>query len=104
MAYTVEFAPEALEQLAALYRYISTAASAETAQRYTDAIVTHCEELRTFPHRGNQRDDIRPGLRITNYRKRAVIAFAVDANQFSILGIFYGGQDFEAAMQFELDD
>jgi plasmid stabilization system protein ParE len=104
MAYTVEFAPEVLEQLAALYRYISTAASPETAQRYTDAIVTHCEELRTFPHRGNQRDDIRPGLRITNYRKRAVIAFAVDANQVSILGIFYGGQDFEAAMQSELDD
>lgn len=24
---------------------------------YTDAIVTHCEELRTFPHRGNQRDN-----------------------------------------------
>lgn len=104
MAYTVEFAPEALEQLAALYRYISTAASPETAQRYTDAIVTHCEELRTFPHRGNQRDDIRPGLRITNYRKRAVIAFAVDAKRVSILGIFYGGQDFEAALQFELDD
>lgn len=104
MAYTVEFAPEALEQLAALYRYIATAASPETAQRYTDAIVTHCEELRTFPHRGNQRDDIRPGLRITNYRKRAVIAFAVDAKQVSILGIFYGGQDFETALQFELDD
>lgn len=104
MAYTVEFAPEALEQLAALYRYISTAASPETAQRYTDAILTHCEELRTFPLRGNQRDDIRPCLRITNYRKRAVIAFAVDAKQVSILGIFYGGQDFEAALQFGLDD
>lgn len=104
MAYTVEFAPEALEQLAALYRYISTAASPETAQRYTDAIVTHCEELRTFPHRGSQRADIRPGLRITNYRKRAVIAFTVDAKQVSILGIFYGGQNFETALQFELDD
>ncbi|PKA67319.1 plasmid stabilization system protein ParE [Pseudomonas baetica] len=104
MAYTVEFAPEALEQLAALYRYIATAASPETAQRYTDAIVSHCEELRTFPHRGNQRDDIRPGLRITNYRKRAVIAFAVDAKQVAILGIFYGGQNFEAALQLELDD
>lgn len=100
----VEFAPEALEQLAALYRYIATAASPEIAQRYTDAIVTHCEELRTFPHRGNQRDDIRPGLRITNYRKRAVIAFVVDAKQVSILGVFYGGQDLKAALQIELND
>jgi toxin ParE1/3/4 len=87
-----------------LYRYIATAASPEIAQRYTEAIVTYCEELRTFPHRGNQRDDIRPGLRITNYRKRTVIAFAVDAKQISILGIFYGGQDFEIALQSGLDD
>lgn len=104
MAYTVEFAPEALEQLSMLYRYVAKAASPEIAQRYTDAIVTHCEELRTFPLRGNQRDDIRLGLRITNYRKRAVIAFSVDAKQISILGVFYGGQDFESALQFELDD
>lgn len=104
MAYTVEFVPEAAEQLATLYRYIATAASPEIAQRYTDAIVNHCEELRTFPHRGNQRDDIRPGLRITNYRKRPVIAFTVDAKQVSILGIFYGGQDFEITLQYELDD
>ena len=104
MAYTVEFAPEALEQLAALYGYIATAASPQIAQRYTDAIVTHCEELSTFPLRGNLRDDIRPGLRITNYRKRTVIAFAVDAKQVSILGIYYGGQDFESALQVELDD
>ena len=104
MAYTVEFAPQALEQLTALYRYIATAASPHIAQRYTDAIVAYCEDLRTFPHRGNLRDDIRPGLRITNYRKRTVIAFAVEAKQVYIIGIYYGGQDFESALQFELDD
>ena len=104
MAYDVEFAPEALDQLAALYRYIAQAATPETARRYTDAIISHCEELRTFPHRGNQRDDVRAGLRITHYRKRAVIAFAVVAKQVSILGIFYGGQDFETALQAELED
>ena len=104
MVYTVEFTPEAMEQLAVLYRYIATKASPEIAKRYTDAIVTHCEDLQTFPHRGNQRDDIRPGLRITNYRKRAVIAFAVDDKHVFILGVFYGGQDFEVALQFELGD
>ena len=43
------------------------------------------------------RDDVRPGLRITHYKKRTVIAFAVDvqAEQISILGLFYGGQNFE---------
>uniref|UniRef100_A0A923FGM4 Type II toxin-antitoxin system RelE/ParE family toxin n=1 Tax=Pseudomonas zanjanensis TaxID=2745496 RepID=A0A923FGM4_9PSED len=104
MTYTVEFAPQALGQLAALYRYIATEASPEIAHRYTDAIVTYCEELQTFPHRGNPRDDIRLGLRITNYRKRTVIAFAVEAEQVFILGIFYGGQDFEGALQSDLGD
>ena len=42
--------------------------------------------------RGTRRDDVRPGLRITSYRKRVVIAFAVDADQVQIIGIFYGGQ------------
>jgi len=104
MTHTVEFAPEALEQLTALYRYIATAASPDIAQRYTDAIVTHCQTLQTFPQRGNQRDDIRPGLRTTHYRKRVVIAFAVDTRQVVILGIFYGGQDFETTFQVDQDD
>ena len=90
--------------MAALYDYIATAASPQIAQRYTDAIVNHCEELSAFPLRGTLRNDIRPGLRITNYRKRTVIALAVDAKQVSILGIYYGGQDFESALLFELED
>ncbi|OOG49921.1 type II toxin-antitoxin system RelE/ParE family toxin [Polaromonas sp. C04] len=104
MRHTVVFTPEAQEQLAALYRYIAAAASPEIAERYTSAIVTYCEGLRDFPHRGTRRDDVRPGLRITNYKKRAVIAFAVDAEQVSIIGIFYGGQDYETALQSDLDD
>ena len=67
MQYTVIFTPEAQEQLAALYRYIAAAASPEIAERYTSAIVAYCEDLQTFPHRGTRRDDIRPGLRITNH-------------------------------------
>jgi plasmid stabilization system protein ParE len=95
---TVVFTPEADEQLAALYRYIADTASPEIAARYTDAIVTYCEGLGTLPHRGVRRDDIRSGLRVTNYRKRAVIAFTVEIERVSIIGVFYGGQDYEAAL------
>ncbi len=63
MQYTVIFTPEAQEQLATLYHHIAAAASPKIAERYTRAIVTYCERLQTFPHRGNRRDDIRPGLR-----------------------------------------
>jgi plasmid stabilization system protein ParE len=102
--YTVIFTPEAQEQLAALYHYIAVAASPEVAARYTNAIVTYCEGLHTFPLRGTCRDDIRPGLRITHYKKRTVIAFDVDAELVSIIGVFYGGQDYETDLQSELDE
>jgi toxin ParE1/3/4 len=104
VSYRVVFSPEAEEQLAALYSYIAAAASPEIAVRYTEAIVTYCEGLRAFPHRGTRRDDVRPGLRITNYRKRAVIAFSVDAEQVSIVGVFYGGQDYETILDEDFGD
>jgi hypothetical protein len=42
---------------------------------------------------------VRPGLRITNYKKRAVIAFDVDTDVVSIIGVFYGGQDYETVLR-----
>ena len=103
MTYTVVFTPEAEEQLAAIYRYIATAASPAIAERYTGAIVAFCEGLAMFPERSAIHDDIRPGLRVTNYKKRSVIAYTIDGDRVSIIGVFYGGQDYEAALQFELD-
>jgi toxin ParE1/3/4 len=103
MLYTVVFTPEAEEQLVAIYRYIATAASPAIAKRYTNAIISYCEGLVTFPERGTQHNDIRLGLRVTNYRKRTVIAYTVDAELVSIIGVFYGGQDYETALQSELD-
>lgn len=97
--YTVVFTPEAQEQLAAIYHHIAAAASPTIAERYVSAVITHCEGLQTFPYRGTCRDDIRPGLRVTNYKKRIAIAFDVDAENVSILGVFYGGQNYEDCFQ-----
>lgn len=104
MAYTVVFTPEALHQLESLYRYVADAASPDIAQRYTEAIVKYCEGLCSFPHRGTRRDDVRPGLRITNYKKRAVIAFDVGQECVSVIGVFYGGQNYETVLQSDFDD
>jgi toxin ParE1/3/4 len=49
--------------------------------------------------RGTSREDIRPGLRTISYRKRVVVAFDVDADRVNIIGIFYGGQDYETVLQ-----
>jgi toxin ParE1/3/4 len=104
--YTVVFAPEAEDDLVELFEYIAEHGSPVNAARYTEAIVAHCETLTSFPHRGMPRDDIRPGLRITNYRKRAVIAFEVDdeSARVSILGVYYGGRDFERALGGSADE
>lgn len=99
MSYRVVFSPEAEDQLANLYHYIADDGSPDTAVRYIEAIVGFCESLSTFPQRGNMRDDVRPGLRITHYRKRVVIAFDVDADLVSIIGVFYGGQDYETILR-----
>ena len=98
--YSVVFAPEAEDDLVQLYEYIAEHGSPTIAARYTEAIVAYCEGLATFAHRGTRRDDIRPGLRITNYKHSAVIAFEVNegSNSVAILGVYYGGRDYESAL------
>lgn len=102
--YDVVFAPEAEEQLAKLYRDVADRASPQIAEHYVSAILDYCEGMQTVPHRGTQRDDIRPGLRITHYKGRAIIAFAVEGEQVWIVGVFYGGQDYESALRSEEDE
>jgi toxin ParE1/3/4 len=100
MNYNVVFSPEADEQLLSLYHWIAKKASPETAFRYTQAIISYCEGFCTLPT-GFKRDDLRPGLMTRNYEKRVVIAFYIDDGQKTvfIIGIFYGGQDYEVLLQ-----
>ncbi len=98
-SHRVIFSPEAEAQLVAIYKRISGKTAPTIADRFTGAILDYCEKLETFPHRGTRRDDLRPGLRTTGFRRRVTIAFAVEADAVTIIGIFYGGQDFEAALQ-----
>lgn len=106
MSYRVDFAPEGEDQLADIYRYIAEHASPDVAAGYTEAIVACCEGLHIFPHRGTARDDLRPGLRLTHYKGRTVIAYAVDdaTMRVTILGVYYGGQDHESALRTDQAD
>ncbi len=99
MMHQVVYAPEAEAQLLALIFHIAAASSADIAARDTDAIVEQCEGLKTFPLRGTQRDDIRPGLRVFGFRRRVSIAFEVKDYVVTILGVFYGGRSFESDLQ-----
>jgi plasmid stabilization system protein ParE len=97
-SYQVIFSPESQEQIANLYRYIEAAGSPQTALDYTEALVGFCEGMAVFPERGTPRDDIRPGLRTTNYRGSAIIAYVILGDVVQILGIYYGGQDYESLL------
>lgn len=92
------FTPEAEQHLVDLYRYIAANGYPETAARFTDSIVAFCEDIATLPLAGKARDDIRPGLRIIGYRRRVVVAFLVLGEVVVIVGIFYGGRDYEAVL------
>jgi toxin ParE1/3/4 len=92
----VIFAPEALTDLFELYDYIAADSGAERARNYTDRIVAACRNLMTFPERGTPRDDLRPGLRTTTYRRRVTIAFHIAAAQVVVDRFFYGGRNLPA--------
>jgi toxin ParE1/3/4 len=98
MSYSVIFTPEAQEQLLTIYRYLAANASPSTAERYTGAILDYCDGLAMFPERSALRDDIRPGLRLTNYKGRTVIAYVINGEMVEIIGVFYGGQDYETSL------
>lgn len=99
MAYRIVFTPEARDQLGHLHSYIASAADAEIAMRFADGILHHIATLSEFPERGTPRDDLRPGMRTLAWRRRVTIAFVVEERDVVVIGIFYGGRDFETLLR-----
>jgi plasmid stabilization system protein ParE len=99
MAYRIVFTPEARDQLDHLHSYIASAADAEIALRFADSILDHIARLSEFPERGTPRDDLRPGMRTLAWRRRVTIAFVVEESDVVVIGIFYGGRDFETLLR-----
>lgn len=101
----IDFTPEAQEQLNALDDWITEKASRDVAQRFVSAILDRIDGILVLPRAGRARDDIRPGLRTTTFKKRTLIAYEVDESSgdlvVNVLGVFHGGQDWEAALRDE---
>ena len=96
MTREVVFAPEAQADLFQIYDYIAVHGGAERARNYTDRILAHCLGLVTFPERGTIRDDLRPGLRTTTFRRRVTIAFHITTTSITIDRVLYGGRNLAA--------
>jgi len=98
----IHYTPEATQQLNELDDWITKAASAEIARRFVSAVLDHIDGIQVFPLDGKARDDVRPGLRTSTFRKRTLVVYEVDESSdelvVNILGVFHGGQDWVAAL------
>ena len=64
---------------------------------YVERCKAFCLKLDQASERGQVRDDLRRGLRITGFKRRVTVAFSVDEDRVEVLRLFYGGQDWEKA-------
>ena len=101
--FKIGFRPLAEADLFALYRHIAAESGHRIAGGYIERIEAACDPLATFPLRGRKRDDIRPGLRVVGFERRATIVFQVKKTEVVIVRILYGGQDYERALRTKAD-
>jgi toxin ParE1/3/4 len=99
MTYRVVFTPQANDQLLELYEWLAEIGYPTRAEDYVTSIIAFCERLGEFPETGRGRDDIRPGMRTAGFRRRVVIAYAVTSETVDILGVFYGGRDYDTMLR-----
>lgn len=97
--FEVSFRPLAESDLLGLYRYITAESGSKVAGDYIDRIEAACNALSIFPERGLRRDDIRKGLRVLGFERRAAIIFQVRKSEVVIVRILYGGRDYERILQ-----
>ncbi|TCP87415.1 plasmid stabilization system protein ParE [Rhizobium sp. PP-CC-2G-626] len=89
----VQFTPEANADLTELFDCLAPRAGYAVAFKYVSDIHRHCLGFALFPQRGFSREDLRPGLRVVGFRRRASIVFQVKDEQVTIIRIFHRGRD-----------
>lgn len=93
----VFFRPEAIADLAEIYRFIAIRSQNRTIARdFVSRIKDRCNRIGMAPFGGTPRDDLELGLRTVPFERTAVIAYKVEQEAVRIGNIFYGGRDFEA--------
>jgi toxin ParE1/3/4 len=76
----------------------------QIAEKLVGRIYDACETLGEFPFKGRARDDLKQGIRILPFERKAVIAYRVLPNEVEVLNIFYAGRDWEATFMDDLSD
>ena len=94
----VLFSESSCHDLNQIYSRIADAAGPDIAFAYVERLRLFCQGLDLISKRGQRRDDIAKGLRITGFERRVTVAFDVTETQVRILRLFYGGADWERHM------
>jgi len=96
----VEVAIKARGDLRELFLYLrDEGVSASVAGGYLRRIDQQFRKLGDAPFIGRLRNDLQPDLRTIGFERRATIAYRVEPKRVLIVGVFYGGRDYEALLR-----
>jgi len=95
MPYSVAFSEVAELHLQEIEAYLAERFYPANAERFVQRLTSACLALGTAPYRGTKRDDLALGIRTTGFERRATIYFKIVEDWVFILGIYYGGRQFE---------
>jgi plasmid stabilization system protein ParE len=97
MSYQVTYTEQAVQQLQNIHDYIAEKGEPRAAKALLEAIFRYCDGFDLFPERGTSRDDLRLGLRLVGFERKATIAIRIDeaTRRVVVLGVYYGGQNHE---------
>jgi plasmid stabilization system protein ParE len=95
MPYSVAFSEVAELHLQEIEAYLAERFYPVNAERFVQRLTKACLALGVAPYRGTKPDDLAPGIRTTGFERRATIYFKVVDERVYILGVYYGGRQFE---------
>ena len=98
MSRDLVFSEDAEQHLSEIQQYIAEQSSPGRASDYVSRILDSVEALAVFPTIGTDRGDVRLGLRTFGFEKRVIVAYIYDDARVYVLGVYYGGRDWESTL------
>lgn len=98
MQYCVRLHVQAEAEIDQIYVDVSDVAGPAIAGNYVAGLYRFLESFQTFPKRGTVREGPVAGLRLVGYRRRCTVAFVVEHDVVTILGIFQRGRNITPEM------
>ena len=99
MHYTVTVSPRVVAKLARQADFIAYRATEAVADAYIAGLFSYFDGLDTFPERGHPRHDVLPGLWLIGYKRSANIAIVIEHPPVYVLGVYFGGEDYDGALR-----